>query len=44
MGQYEDTSSNVLVLGMWVTAKKMKFSVKDSFSKCGFGHTYGRNP
>ena len=29
------------------TAQKMKFSIKDIFSKCdqcGFGHIHGRNP
>ena len=34
MGRYEDISSNVLVLGMWITTQKMKFSIKDFFSKC----------
>ena len=27
-----------------VTAQKMKFSIKDFFSNCGFGHIYWRNP
>ena len=26
------------------TAQKMKFSIKDFFCKCGFGHIYFRNP
>ena len=43
------TASNKSHASKTCTAQKMKFFVKDFFSKCdqiccGFGHIYGRNP
>ena len=48
---YEYLWKKICLLKLYVTAQKMKFSVKDFFSNvtksavsCGFGHIYWRNP